>query len=216
MRLPRANDTDVGSACLVSRGACVCVCSSPLSLTTRASRAPRGQKKKAVALCKALTHELHPPPPGQSKASKTSAKREWYIWRKGKVSETGEKLPPSELHPSPPPHAPLSLSLLAASQDPLADAHGCSLSRIGDNWTAFFTGPAWTYDSASDEWYLSIFSPCQFFSPAPLALPWPPSYRSLNATLLCSRSPDQPGTFLSLRPPPPPPPPPGRLTSGES
>ncbi|CEH17482.1 Alpha-amylase [Ceraceosorus bombacis] len=60
----------------------------------------------------------------ESLKGKDSSKRDWYIWRKGKVGANGEKLPPN-------------------------------------NWVAFFTGPAWTYDEASDEWYLCIFSPWQ-------------------------------------------------------
>ncbi|NCO10444.1 alpha-glucosidase [Candidatus Saccharibacteria bacterium] len=51
----------------------------------------------------------------------TSPYRDYYIWRKGKVSLTGREKPPN-------------------------------------NWTSFFTGPAWEKDAASDEYYLHLFT----------------------------------------------------------
>ena len=60
----------------------------------------------------------------ESKSSLTNPKRDWYIWRKGKIGHSGEKLPPS-------------------------------------NWDSLFTGSAWTYDEATDEYYFHIFASAQ-------------------------------------------------------
>jgi alpha-glucosidase len=59
----------------------------------------------------------------ESRRSKSSPKRDWYIWRPGRVLN-GERHPPN-------------------------------------NWASIFTGSAWKYDEATEEYYLHIFSPHQ-------------------------------------------------------
>lgn len=57
----------------------------------------------------------------ESKSSKQNPKRDWFIWKKGKTDENGQRIPPN-------------------------------------NWKSVFgAGPAWTYDEATDEWYLRLF-----------------------------------------------------------
>ncbi|CAG7559825.1 unnamed protein product [Fusarium equiseti] len=57
----------------------------------------------------------------QSKSSRDNPYRNWYIWRKPRYDENGERQPPN-------------------------------------NWLSCFSGSAWEYDSASDEYYLHIFA----------------------------------------------------------
>ncbi|EME45423.1 glycoside hydrolase family 13 protein, partial [Dothistroma septosporum NZE10] len=56
----------------------------------------------------------------ESRQSRDSSKRDWYIWRPGRAGN----LPPN-------------------------------------NWKSCFSGPAWSYDSSTCEWYLHMFSPSQ-------------------------------------------------------
>lgn len=56
----------------------------------------------------------------ESRASRDNPKRDWYIWRDGKIGPNGEKLPPN-------------------------------------NWESSFTGSAWEYDPATDQWYYHFF-----------------------------------------------------------
>ncbi len=55
-----------------------------------------------------------------SKSSRDDPKRDWYIWRDGKVGPDGERRPPN-------------------------------------NWEASFTGSAWEYDPATDQYYYHFF-----------------------------------------------------------
>ncbi len=56
----------------------------------------------------------------ESKSSRDNPKRDWYIWRDGKIGPDGEKLPPN-------------------------------------NWESTFTGSAWEYDPATDQYYYHFF-----------------------------------------------------------
>lgn len=60
----------------------------------------------------------------ESRSSKQSAKRDWYIWRPAKYDEHGNRQPPN-------------------------------------NWRSNFTGPAWTWDELTQEYYLNLFAPEQ-------------------------------------------------------
>ena len=62
----------------------------------------------------------------ESRSSKTSPKRDWYIWKPARYSDTGERLPPN-------------------------------------NWAQILgeANSAWTWDDASREYYLSLFTPEQ-------------------------------------------------------
>ncbi|KZF22244.1 glycoside hydrolase family 13 protein [Xylona heveae TC161] len=62
----------------------------------------------------------------ESKSATDNAKRNWYIWKKGKVDAEGNPEPPN---------------------------NWCSILKDGNS--------GWTYDKATDEWYLSVFTPEQ-------------------------------------------------------
>jgi oligo-1,6-glucosidase len=57
----------------------------------------------------------------ESKASRESEKRDWYIWRPARYAEDGTRMPPN-------------------------------------NWRSFFSGPAWTWDEETQEYYLHLFA----------------------------------------------------------
>ncbi|KLU90835.1 alpha-glucosidase [Magnaporthiopsis poae ATCC 64411] len=60
----------------------------------------------------------------ESRASKASPKRDWYIWRPARRGPAGERLPPN-------------------------------------NWRSNFGSSVWTWDDASQEYYLHLFAPEQ-------------------------------------------------------
>ncbi len=60
----------------------------------------------------------------ESRSSKDSAKRDWYIWKKPRYDEQGNRHPPN-------------------------------------NWMSYFSGPAWEYDEATNEYYLCLFAKSQ-------------------------------------------------------
>ncbi|QGI87407.1 hypothetical protein CEK25_002363 [Fusarium fujikuroi] len=76
----------------------------------------------------------------ESKSSKDSPYRDWYIWRKPRYDENGERQPPNNW-----------LSYF-----------GGTYSQTGTSFPVvnmrFSTGSAWEYDSASDEYYLHLFA----------------------------------------------------------
>ncbi|RFU23807.1 hypothetical protein B7463_g12533, partial [Scytalidium lignicola] len=57
----------------------------------------------------------------ESRKSKDSAKRDWYIWRPAKYDADGRRMPPN-------------------------------------NWRSHFSGSAWTWDEATQEYYLHLFA----------------------------------------------------------
>ena len=66
------------------------------------------------------TSDLHPWFK-ESRSSKTSSKRDWYIWRPAKYDKDGNRKPPN-------------------------------------NWRSHFSGSAWTWDEATQEYYLHLFA----------------------------------------------------------
>ncbi|KFX99432.1 hypothetical protein O988_03872 [Pseudogymnoascus sp. VKM F-3808] len=66
------------------------------------------------------TSDLHPWFK-ESRSSKTSCKRDWYIWRPAKYDRDGNRKPPN-------------------------------------NWRNHFSGSAWTWDEATQEYYLHLFA----------------------------------------------------------
>lgn len=64
----------------------------------------------------------------ESRASKDSAKRDWYIWRPPRLVSDGE-----------------------------ADGSGVK-RLPPTNWRSYFSGSAWTWDEASGEYYLHLFA----------------------------------------------------------
>lgn len=65
-----------------------------------------------------------------------SAKRDWYVWR-------------------PPRHLPEGATITADPQP------GCWRGDEPNRWTSAFSGPAWSLDSESGEYYLHFFAPGQ-------------------------------------------------------
>jgi alpha-glucosidase len=75
----------------------------------------------------------------EAKSSRTSAKRDWYVWRDASDD---------------PSHDP--------SDDPSDDpSHDPSDSGYPNNWLSLFGGPAWTLDEATTQYYLHSFLPEQ-------------------------------------------------------
>ncbi|KAG5416738.1 MAL6 [Candida metapsilosis] len=60
----------------------------------------------------------------ESRSSLDNPKRDWYIWKKPRYDEKGNRLPPN-------------------------------------NWSSYFSGSAWEYDEATDEYYLRLFASTQ-------------------------------------------------------
>lgn len=60
----------------------------------------------------------------ESRSSKTNPKRDWYVWKKPRYDENGNRKPPN-------------------------------------NWGSYFSGSAWKYDEATDEYYLHLFAESQ-------------------------------------------------------
>jgi alpha-glucosidase len=66
-----------------------------------------------------------------ARTSRTSARRDWYVWRNDRSDTDGGAGPPG------------------------------SPGRRPNNWLAAFGGPAWTWDEATGQWYLHLFLPEQ-------------------------------------------------------
>jgi len=75
---------------------------------------------------------------GDARSARSSARRDWYIWRDDRPDSAGGNGPPG------------------------------SPGRLPNNWRAAFAGvgggdlpPAWTWDARSAQWYLHLFLPAQ-------------------------------------------------------
>ncbi|MBV8205397.1 MAG: alpha-glucosidase [Acidobacteria bacterium] len=73
----------------------------------------------------------------QSKSSRSSEYRDWYIWRDGKPPDVSQ-----------PPMPPLDPNAPGGEQPP-------------NNWTSIFGGTAWKYDPTTQQWYYHFFDPAQ-------------------------------------------------------
>ncbi|TDX74085.1 oligo-1,6-glucosidase [Rathayibacter sp. PhB151] len=75
----------------------------------------------------------------QSRSSHEDAKRDWYWWRQGRENAPREA-----------PLAPdAELEATAAASLDVAEPNG---------WRSYFSGPAWTLDPATDEYFLHLFA----------------------------------------------------------
>ena len=76
----------------------------------------------------------------QSRSSQEDAKRDWYWWRRGRDGAARESAP---LDPD------AELEATAAAGLDVAEPNG---------WRSYFSGPAWTLDPATDEYFLHLFA----------------------------------------------------------
>ena len=74
----------------------------------------------------------------KSKSSRTDEYRDWYIWRDGKQADPN----------APVSSGPLNANVPTGEQPP-------------NNWTSIFGGPAWKYDSTTQQWFYHFFDPAQ-------------------------------------------------------